>query len=303
MELIKQIENKVKNKKIKLIFPEGEDERVLQAIDLAVKKKIIAPMVVGRKEKIASLAKKLKINLKDWQLIETTQDALAFAASAVAVGKAQGMLAGAVYTTANVLKISMRIIGLKKEAWLSSFFLIQVPDYKGGEKGCLVYADASVTPNPRAELLAKIAVDTGHSVQKILGWQPKIALLSFSTRGSAVHEDVTKVAEAVQLAQKAAPELAIDGEFQLDTALVKSIAQRKIKGDLGKVAGQANVLIFPDLDAANIAYKLSQIMAEARAYGPILQGLNKPVSDLSRGATAEDIFGSIVLLSCQVLGK
>ena len=179
----------------------------------------------------------------------------------------------------------------------SSFFIMTIPGYKGGEQGALLYADASVNPNPTAEELADIAVISGQTAKKLLNWKPRIAMLSFSTKGSAEHPDVSKVIKATNIAKKKIKGLAIDGELQADSALVMSTAKRKIKEKIGDVAGKANILIFPDLDAGNIAYKLTQILAKANAYGPILQGFAKPVSDLSRGATVEDITGVIAMLS------
>jgi phosphate acetyltransferase len=194
----------------------------------------------------------------------------------------------------------MSVIGLRKGISIpSSFFIMEIPGYEGGEGGALLYADASVSPNPRPACLANIAIATGQSAKALLGWKPRVAMLSFSTKGSASHPDVEKVVQATEIAKRMAKGkgIAIDGELQADAALVLSTARKKMKGGIGEVAGKANVLIFPDLDAGNIAYKLTQILAGANAYGPILQGFSKPLSDLSRGATAEDIAGAITIIA------
>ena len=172
----------------------------------------------------------------------------------------------------------------------SSFFIMVIPNSQYGENGVLIYADAGVNEEPTATQLAEIALASADSARTLLGWQPRVAMLSFSTKGSAVHALVDKVIEATKIAKERAPDLLIDGELQADTALVPEIARRKIKGE-SDVAGKANILIFPDLNAGNIAYKLTQYLAHAEAYGPLLQGFAKPVNDLSRGASVEDIVG------------
>jgi phosphate acetyltransferase len=210
------------------------------------------------------------------------------------------MLGGAVYTSGEFESVCMSVIGVRKGISIpSSFFIMEIPGYEGGEGGALLYADASVSPNPKAACLANIAITTGRTAKGLLGWKPRIAMLSFSTKGSASHPDVEKVAQATEIAKRMAKGtgITVDGELQADAALVLSTAKKKIKGDLGEVAGKANVLIFPDLDAGNIAYKLTQILAGANAYGPILQGFSKPLSDLSRGAKVEDIVGAITIIA------
>lgn len=325
MDIIGKIKTKAKNLNKKLIFPEGEDERILRAVEFAAKKRIIKPIIIGNETDIKSKAKKLKINLKNIEIInpvksknikryasiyskktKTTkktaelivQKPLFFSALALAAGDADGMVAGAVYTSGEVIAVSQEIIGLKKGiAVPSSFFIMTIPDYTGGENGAMLYADASVNPSPSAQELADIAIASGNTAKMLLGWKPRIAMLSFSTKGSAEHQDVCRVIKATEIARKKAKNLMIDGELQADAALVPSTARKKIKGDIGAVAGKANILIFPDLDAGNIAYKLTQILAKANAYGPILQGFAKPVADLSRGATVEDIVGVISIIS------
>ncbi|MBW3015644.1 phosphate acetyltransferase [Candidatus Woesearchaeota archaeon] len=325
MTILDTIENKAKGSYSRIIFPEAEDERILKAVSIAAKKGFIAPVLVGNPDKIKKTALRLKIQLKDFEIIEQSNskrlddyaliyskktntnlrtantvvlNPLFFSACALAAGDVDAMVAGAVYTSAEVIAVSKKIIGLQKGVSVpSSFFIMTIPDYKAGENGALLYADASVNPNPTAEQLADIAIASGHTAKKLLKWKPRIAMLSFSTKGSAEHPDVCKVIKAAEIAKKKARNMAIDGELQADSALVMSVAKKKIKGKTGPVAGKANILIFPDLDAGNIAYKLTQRLAKANAYGPLLQGFAKPVSDLSRGATVEDIVGVIAILS------
>ncbi len=222
---------------------------------------------------------------------------LGFAAAMVAAGDADGMVAGLSHATEEVLLIAEMVIGLVPGVGApSSFFLMEIPGFAGGEAGALVFADPAVNPEPDAEALAALAVVTARSAAAILGWQPRVALLSFSTKGSADHPRVAKVVEATARARAMAPDLAIDGEFQADTALVEAVARRKM-GDLGEVAGRANILVFPDLDSANIGAKLVQRLAGAASHGPVLQGFAKPVSDLSRGATVEDVVGAALMVA------
>ena len=171
-----------------------------------------------------------------------------------------------------------------------------IPDFKGGEGGKLIFADASVNPDPLPEKLADIAITTAETARTLFGWEPRVAMLSFSTKGSAEHALILKVKMAEEIAKKKAPELSLEGELQADAALVLETAKKKMK-DVGKVAGRANILIFPDLNSGNIAYKLVNILARAEALGPILQGFNKPISDLSRGAKTEEIVKVITLLA------
>ena len=304
MNSISSIRRKAVGLKKRIIFPEGEDERIKEAAKKAAKKKMIEPILVTREsikdneklEKYAKVYSKItKTGIKTAKGI--VKDPLFYSALAVRTGDADGMIGGCVYTSGDFIAVCKQIIGLQKGISVpSSFFLMSIPNCKFGKKGDLIYSDASVNPNPSEEELADIAVVSGQTAKNLFGWKPKVALLSFSTKGSAEHPDVCKVENAVKIARKKDKNLDIDGEFQLDSAIVESVAKRKISGDVGPVAGKANVLIFPDLDAGNIGYKLTQRLAKAKAYGPILQGFKKPVSDLSRGATVEDIFGVIALL-------
>ncbi len=308
----------------RLVFPEGEDERVLEAVRKAKDRKLAKPFFVGDRKRIETIARRLKVRIDDVPVVDISRgvpagyvrayakarkvperlaerilsNPLYLAALMVRIGEADGMVAGAVSSSADVITAAEGIIGLRKGVSVpSSFFIMDIPGYEGGEKGLLLFADSSVNIEPTESQLADIAITTAHTAKELMGWTPRVALLSFSTKGSAIHPRVDRVAAAVQIAKKKAPRLLIDGELQGDSALVEKTAKKKMKGDIGRVAGKANVLIFPDLDAGNISYKLVQTLAGANAYGPILQGFNKPVSDLSRGAKAEDIIGVIAILS------
>ncbi len=308
----------------RLVFPEGEDERILEAVRKAKNRKLAEPFFVGDRKGIEAAARKLKVDIGDIPVVDVSagvparyikayakqrkvperlaerilSNPLFLAALMVRIGEADGMVAGAVSSSADVITAAEGIIGLRKGVSVpSSFFIMDIPGYKGGERGLLLFADSSVNIEPTERELADIAITTARTAKELMGWTPRVALLSFSTKGSAIHPRVDKVAEAVRLAKRKAPRLPIDGELQGDSALVESTAKKKMGGRTGKVAGKANVLIFPDLDSGNISYKLVQTLAGANAYGPILQGFEKPVSDLSRGAKAEDIVGVIAILS------
>ena len=216
----------------------------------------------------------------------------------VKVGDADGMVSGACHTTADTLRPCLQILktapGVKT---VSSFFLMIVPNCPYGENGTLVFADCGLVQNPTSEELATIAGSSAATFQKMVGAEPRVALLSHSSMGSAKHDDVTKVVEAVKIAKEEYPQYMIDGELQLDAAIVPKVGASKAPGS--PVAGKANVLVFPDLDAGNIGYKLVQRFANAEAYGPVCQGLAKPVNDLSRGCSAEDIVGVVAITAVQ----
>jgi len=307
----------------RIVLLEGEDERIIKAADLAVKQGIAYPVLMGSKENILNKAKAIGIELKDVEIIDPrtaekldeyaslyqklrgvsktlaekiVKKPLIYGPLMVQAGDADGIIGGAIYTSAELIASISLVIGIKEGVRVpSSFFIMDVPGFKGGEDGKLIYADAALNPDPTPEELADIAVMTAISAKALLGWKPRVAMLSFSTKGSAAHPRVDKVVKATEIAKsKAPPEVEIDGELQADAALVLDVAKKKIKGE-SPVAGRANILIFPDLDSANIAYKLTQWVANARAYGPILQGFNKPACDLSRGATVDDILGVIAV--------
>ncbi len=317
-------------KKRRIYLPEaGEDGRTLHAA-VAVKAKGFAePVLVGPKDKIAALAASEKVDIAGIALVDPAGDdallaamaeeyrvkrakenlspedakkvmlePLYFSAQAVARGDGDGMTAGAITTTGDVLRASIKCIGLQKGIkTVSSHFIMVVPDCPLGEKGVMMFADSAVVIDPTKEQVADIAIATAEMMQKLLGCEPKIAMLSFSTKGSAAHASVTKMREAAELVNQLRPDLKCDGELQADAALIESIGKRK--APQSTMAGQANVLIFPDLNAGNICYKLVQRLAGAEAIGPVLQGLAKSVNDLSRGCSAADIENVVAITAAK----
>lgn len=319
MSFIESIKKQALSNPKTIVLPETSDNRVLEAAAVILKEKFAKIILVGDKEEI--LKKATNLNLTDAtfcnplnyqgkdELINnffelrkskgiTLQDAeklittnyLYFGVMLVHTGIADGMVAGAANSTGDVLRPVLQILKTAKGTKLvSSFFIMDVPNCDYGENGIFVFSDCGLNQQPNAEELANIAVSSANTFKSLIGKEPKVAMLSYSSKGSAKHVDVDKVSEATKLAKEISPELLFDGELQLDAAIVPEIA--KSKAPDSKVAGQANVLIFPDLDSANIGYKLVERLAKAAAYGPILQGVKKPVNDLSRGCSANDIVG------------
>ncbi|TLE16333.1 phosphate acetyltransferase [Helicobacter apodemus] len=327
MGFLNTIKQKAKSNLQTIVLPETTDIRTLEAAHKILEEKIANLILVGNKDTIKNSAPHLKLDnatfiepqycdeldsyvelfvelRKHKGLSEKSarvlllENPLYFGVALVKTQKADGMVAGAINSTADVLRASLQILGTKKDSKIvSSFFLMLVPNHDYGEDGILLFSDCALVQNPNAQELACIAIDSAKNFQTFVGKEPIVAMLSHSTKGSAKHPDVDKVIEATKIAQSLAPEIALDGEFQLDAAIVPSIG--KSKAPNSKIAGEANVLIFPDLDSGNIGYKLTQRLGNAEAYGPVTQGLAAPVNDLSRGCCSDDIVAVVALTALQ----
>lgn len=327
MGFIEGIKERAKQNIKNIVLPETSDKRTLEAASKILKEGIAKVILVGNEETIKKDAE--GFNLEGATFIDPattdklesyvnllvelrkskgmtpelaketlTKDFLTFGVTMVKAGDADGMVAGAINATANVLRPSLQILKTAPGTKLvSAFFVMVVPNCEYGANGTFIFSDAGLNQNPNAEELAAIAGSSAKSFKTLVEKEPVVAMLSHSTKGSAKHADVDKVVEATKLAKADYPEFKIDGEFQLDAAIVPSVGSAKAPGS--DIAGQANVLIFPDLDAGNIGYKLTQRLAKAEAYGPITQGIARPVNDLSRGCSADDIVGVIAITAVQ----
>lgn len=311
----------------KVVYPEGEDERLIQAASYCAQNHIAYPILIGKRKLIEDKANSLNTNLSGVEIIETEdvdhteelfgiinadkqrvnkEEAMQLSKNPLYIGAllvkknlAQMCIGGAISDTADVIKAALHVIGLKNDIkLLSSFFLMELQSSEFGHNGVLFFADCGVNPQPNSEQLADIAIATADNFSSLMNAKPKVAMLSFSTLGSAKHKALDKVIEAVNIVKQKRADIVIDGEFQADAALVESVAQRKAPGS--PIKGDANVLIFPDLNAGNIAYKLVERLAKAQAIGPIMQGLKKPMHDLSRGCKYMDIVYLTAISSFQV---
>lgn len=331
MDLIKQIVERAKSNKQRIVLPEGTEVRTLKAANLLIGDGIADIILVGDTKEIKELAANLDLKNIDKaaildpknyekkemytnllfelrkakgmtieQAAKLAEDPLYIGCLMIKNGDADGEIAGAQNTTGDVLRPALQIIKTAPGmSVVSGAFLMFTSQKQYGKDGLLVMADCAVTPDPTASQLAEIAVSTGHTARALVGEEPQVAILSFSTKGSAKHPLVDKVIEATQLAQKLDPTMDIDGELQADAALVASVGQQKAPDS--KVAGKANVLVFPSLEVGNIAYKLVQRLGGAEAIGPILQGMAAPVHDLSRGCSVSDIYNMVAIAANQAI--
>ena len=327
MNFIDTIKERAKQEKKTIVLPESMDERVIEAAHKVLEEGIADIIIIGTDEEISKSSQGFDISRATIinpytselteeltnQLVEIRkskgmtyeeakklllEDYMYYACMLVKTGRADGVVSGACHSTANTLRPSLQIIKTKPNSLLvSAFFLMIVPNCEYGHNGTFIFADSGLEQNPDPERLAAIAASSAESFKSLVGVEPKVAMLSHSTMGSAKHADVDKVVEAVRIAKEKYSQYAIDGEMQLDAAIVPSVANSKAPNS--DVAGQANVLVFPDLDAGNIGYKLVQRLAKAEAYGPITQGMAAPINDLSRGCSADDIVGVVAITAVQ----
>ena len=328
MSFIEKIKEKARKDIKTIVLPEGTEIRTLKAVEIINREKFAKVILIGNKEKIKKTLENEKIDIGDTQILEpeTSEkrqeyaktlyelrkekgmteaqaeelilDSVYFGMIMLKLGKADGLVSGAVHSTADTLRPALQIIKTKPGTKLvSAFVAIDVPNCELGENGLFFFSDCGLNQNPNSEQLAQIAISTANSFKALAEAEPRIAMLSYSTMGSAKADEVTKVQEATKLAKEEKPELMLDGELQLDAAIIPSVAESK--APKSNVAGKANVLIFPELEAGNIGYKLVERLAKAEAYGPICQGIAKPVNDLSRGCKAEDIVGAVAITAVQ----
>lgn len=327
MNFIDTIKKRARQNKKTIVLPESMDKRTFEAAEKVLQEDIANIIIIGTNEEInknlngRDISSATVINPQTSELTEELinefvelrknkgmtydkakelllTDYMYYACMLVKLKKADGVVSGACHSTANTLRPSLQIIKTKPDSLLvSAFFLMDVPNCEYGEDGIFVFADSGLEQNPNPERLAAIAASSAESFKLLVEKEPLVAMLSHSTVGSASHPDVDKVVEAVKIAKEKYSNYKIDGEFQLDAAIVPSIA--KSKAPNSDVAGHANVLVFPDLDAGNIGYKLVQRLAKAEAYGPITQGIAAPINDLSRGCSADDIVGVVAITAVQ----
>lgn len=327
MDIVEKLIAAAKGRDRTLVMPEGHDRRIASAARRLLDEGIARPLLLGDEDALEAAAESAGVGVEGIRMLDPGENPLLdsyaelyaagprklnvkiakrllrkplfHAAMMVKAGDADAMVAGADCPTSRVIEAGLMGVGLADGIETpSSFFLMVLPDFEGQGPRSFIYADCAVNVEPTSEQLADIALSSAANAEKLLDEKPRVAMLSFSTKGSAKHERVDKVRRAVDIVRNRAPNLLIDGELQADSALIQRVADAKVK-EPSEVAGRANVLVFPDLDAGNIAYKLTQYTANARAIGPILQGFAKPVSDLSRGASVDDIIATAAIALAQ----
>ena len=331
MGLIENIKKSAQKKLRTIVLPESEDERVLQATQIVLEEKTANIVLIGNKDEINANAKSCGANITGAKIIDpksfeninkyvdelvelrkskslSKEEALKtlqtecrfFACMMVRLGDADGLVAGSNSATSDVLRAALQVVKTAPNIkTVSSTFIMETVDGKFGDDGLILFADCAVLPNPTAQQLADIASSTAATAASVVGLKPRVAMLSFSTMGSAKHPLVSKVQEAVEILKSRNVDFEFDGEMQADAAIIEAIGAKKAPNS--KVAGSANILVFPDLQSGNIGYKLVQRFAGAAAHGPIIQGLNKPVNDLSRGCSVEDISNLVAITATQVV--
>lgn len=328
MSFIQTIKDKAKQEIKTIVLPEGNDIRTLKAASIVQKEEYANLIILGDNSKIQEMAKENNLDISKAKVInpiesekyetyvqsfyelrkakgmtievarETLKEETYFGMMMVKLGDADGLVSGACHSTSDTLRPALQILKTAPGTKLvSAFFVVVVPDCEYGENGIFIFSDSGLNEYPDADALSEIAISSANSFKQLVGAEPKVAMLSYSTYGSAHSPLTDKVVEATKLLKEKAPDLICDGELQLDAAIIPEIAASKAPGS--PVQGKANTLIFPDLDAGNIGYKLVQRLAKAEAYGPLCQGIAKPVNDLSRGCSAEDIAGVIAITAVQ----
>lgn len=328
MSFIDNIKKRAKKNIKTIVLPEGNDIRTIKAVEKVLEEKFADVIVLGNKSEILSMAKENSVNIDGVKIINPVEDSRCeklandfyelrkakgmtpekakelmkdetyFGMMMVKAGYADGLVSGACHSTSNTLRPALQILKTAPGTKLvSAFFVMCVPDCEYGENGTFIFSDSGLNEYPDADSLAEIAISSSKSFEQLIGKESRVAMLSYSTYGSATSPLTEKVVEATKILREKAPKLICDGELQLDAAIIPEIAASKAPNS--PVAGRANTLIFPDLDAGNIGYKLVQRLAKAEAYGPLCQGIAKPVNDLSRGCSAEDIVGVIAITAVQ----
>ena len=328
MSFIENIKQRAKQDIKTIILPEAEDKRVLEAASKVIKESFAKIILIGDKDQVEKDSKENNIDLSGVEIIDIKtstrkqeyaqklfelrqakgmteveaskliEEPIYYGMMMLKLGEADGLVSGAAHSTSNTLRPALQILKTAPNTKLvSAFFVMCVPNCEYGEHGTFVYGDSGLVENPNSDELSEIAISSAKSFKNLVGAEPKVAMLSYSTYGSAKSELTEKVIEATKLVKEKNPDLIVDGELQVDAAIIPEVSKSKAPGSI--VEGNANVLIFPDLNAGNIGYKLTQRLAKAEAYGPLCQGIAKPVNDLSRGCSADDIAGVVAITAVQ----